>query len=114
VVLNIKMNKFNAERVEMPVTITTRVEDELAKVIDEVAKREGMDRSTVIRRFLLKAVKDWLIERSLEDYQQGKVTLWEAATRCDLSLWEIINEVKKREIHVPYTLEELKADLKGS
>jgi len=114
VVLNIKMNKFNAERVEMPVTVTTRVEDELAKVIDEVAKREGMDRSTVIRRFLLKAVKDWLIERSLEDYEQGKVTLWEAARRCDLSLWEIINEVKKREIHVPYTLEELKGDLKGS
>ncbi|KPV65010.1 MAG: Ribbon-helix-helix protein, copG family [Candidatus Bathyarchaeota archaeon BA1] len=99
--------------VGMPVTVTTRVEDELAKLIDEVAKREGMDRSTVIRRFLSKAVKDWLIERSLEDYEQGRVTLWQAATRCGLSLWEIINEVKKREIHVPYTLEELREDLKG-
>lgn len=97
----------------MPVTFTTRVEEELAKVIDEVARREGMDRSTVIRRFLMKAVKEWMIERSLEDYEQGKVTLWQAAARCDMSLWEVISEVKKREIHVPYTLEELREDLKG-
>lgn len=97
----------------MPVTITTRVEEELAKIIDSIAKREGMDRSTVIRRFLLRAVKDWLIEKSLDEYEQGKLTLWQAAEKCGLSLWEVINEVKKREIHVPYTLEELREDLKA-
>lgn len=97
----------------MPVTITTRVEEKLAKIIDSIAKREGMDRSTVIRRFLLRAVKDWLIEKSLDEYEEGKLTLWQAAEKCGLSLWEMINEVKKREIHVPYTLEELKEDLKA-
>jgi predicted HTH domain antitoxin len=97
----------------MPVTVTTRVEEELAKAIDEVAKREGMDRSTVIRRFLIKAVNEWLIEKSLEEYEEGKMTLWQAAKRCGLSLWEMINEVKKREVHVPYSLEELREDLKG-
>ncbi|MDI6905593.1 MAG: UPF0175 family protein [Candidatus Bathyarchaeia archaeon] len=97
----------------MPVTVTTRVEEELAKIIDSIAKREGMDRSTVIRRFLLRAVKDWLIEKSLDEYEEGKLTLWQAAGKCGLSLWEMINEVKKREIHVPYTLEEMKEDLKA-
>lgn len=97
----------------MPVTITTRVQEELVKMIDDIADREGMDRSTVIRRFLHKAVKNWLIERNLKEYEEGRVTLWQAATRCGLSLWEMINEVKKREIHVPYTLEELREDIKG-
>lgn len=97
----------------MPVTVTTRVEEKLVKIIDSIAKREGMDRSTVIRRFLLRAVKDWLIEKSLDEYEEGKLTLWQAAEKCGLSLWEMINEVKKREIHVPYTLEELKEDLKA-
>ena len=97
----------------MPVTVTTRVEEELVKIIDSIAKSEGMDRSTVIRRFLLRAVKDWLIEKSLDEYEEGKLTLWQAAEKCGLSLWEMINEVKKREIHVPYTLEELKEDLKA-
>lgn len=97
----------------MPVTVTTRVAKELVKIIDSIAEREGMDRSTVIRRFLLKAVKDWLIQRSLEEYEQGKLTLWQAAQKCGLSLWEMIDEVKKRSVHVPYTLEELKEDLKA-
>jgi len=97
----------------VPVTVTTRVEEELARIIDSIAKREGMDRSTVIRRFLLKAVKDWLIERSLDDYEEGKLTLWQAAEKCGLSLWEMVDEVKKRDIHVPYTLEDLKEDLKA-
>jgi predicted HTH domain antitoxin len=97
----------------MPVTLTTRVEDELAKVIDTVSKEEGMDRSTVIRRFLMKAVKEWLIEKSLREYEDGKITLWQAARKCGLSLWEMIDEVKKRKIHVPYTIEEFKEDSKG-
>jgi predicted HTH domain antitoxin len=97
----------------MPVTVTTRIEDKLARLIDQIAGEEGMDRSTVIRRFLSRAVRDWRIEKSLKEYEEGKITLWQAATRCDLSLWEIIDEVRKREVHVPYTLEDLKEDLKG-
>ncbi|RLG17893.1 hypothetical protein DRN63_02400 [Nanoarchaeota archaeon] len=97
----------------MPVTLTTRVDDELAKLIDEIARQEGMDRSTVIRRFLAKAAKDWLIEKSLKDYEEGKITLWQAAERCGLSLWEIIEEARKRDIHVPYMLEDLKEDVEG-
>ncbi len=97
----------------MPTTLTTRVENDLAKIIDEVSKEEGMDRSTVIRRFLTKAAKDWLIEKSLQEYEEGKITLWQAARKCSLSVWEMIDEAKRREIHVPYTLAEFKEDLKG-
>jgi len=95
------------------VTVTTRVEEELARAIDEVAREEGMDRSTVIRRFLSRAVRDWLIEKSLAAYEEGKLTLWGAAERCGLSLWEMIEEARKREVRVPYTLEELREDLKA-
>ncbi len=95
----------------MPVTLTTRVDDELAKLIDEIAKREGMDRSTIMRRFLAKAVRDWLIEKSLKDYEEGRITLWQTAENCGLSLWEIINEAEKRKVNVPYTLEDLKEDV---
>ena len=97
----------------MPVTVTTRIEKDLAQVIDEVAKKEGMDRSTVIRRFLTQAAKEWLIEKNLKDYEQGKITLWQAATTCGMSLWEMIEEAKKREIYVPYSIEEFKKDMKG-
>jgi predicted HTH domain antitoxin len=91
----------------------TRGEDDLAETIDKIAKAENMDRSTVIRRFLSKAVRSWLIERSLEEYGTGKITLWQAAKRCGISLWEMIDEVKHRATRVPYSVEDLRDDLKG-
>ncbi len=42
----------------MPVTLTTRVDEKLAKLIDEIAKEKGMDRSAIMRRFLRKAVRN--------------------------------------------------------
>jgi len=110
--LNIKMNKINTGDL-MPITLTTRVDDDLAKLIDEVAKREGMDRSTVMRRFLSEAAREWLISRALKDYEEGRITLWQAATRCGISLWEIITEAGKRRTKVPYTVDELRQDLKA-
>ena len=95
----------------MPITI--EVDDELVKLIDEIAKEEGSNVSTITRRFLIKALKDWLIERSLKDYEEGKITLWQASERCGLSLWEIIDEAKKRGIRIPYSLEDLKEDIEG-
>lgn len=70
----------------MPVTLTTRVENELAELIDEIAEKESMDRSTVIRRFLSSSARDWIVQKTLEDYQHGRITLWQAAKKCDLSL----------------------------
>ncbi len=105
---------FNTWRFEwMPVTFTTRIEEDLARVIDDISREEGMDRSTVIRRFLMKAAKEWQIERGLQDYEEGKITLWQAAEKCGVSVWEMIVEAEKRKIHVPYTLDEYKEDLKG-
>ena len=97
----------------MPVTVTTRLEEDLAETIDQIAKQEGMDRSTVIRRFLQKSVRDWLIQENLNKYKEGKQTLWQAAERSGLTLWEMVEEARKRRAQVPYTIEELKEDLKG-
>jgi len=69
--------------------------------------------TTVIRRFLIASIKDWQIEKNLQKYEAGKQTLWQAAQQCAISLWEMIQEVKERKIRTPYTIEELKEDMKG-
>lgn len=98
----------------MPVTITTRVNDNLAKLIDNIAQKEGMDRSTVLRRFLEQSAKNWLINKSLKDYQDGRITLRQAAKISELSLWEAIEEAKNRKIYFPYTVDDLKDDLRAA
>lgn len=97
----------------MPKTITSRVDDKLVKLIDKIAQEEGMDRSTVIRRFLISSTKEWLIEKNLKKYEEGKITLWQAAEYCELTIWEMIAEVKKRGVKVPYDSKEFQEDLKG-
>tara|TARA_Y100000310_G_C20413253_1_gene683072 strand:+ start:507 stop:803 length:297 start_codon:yes stop_codon:yes gene_type:complete len=97
----------------MAITVTTRIENDVVDDIDTVAKQEAIDRSAVIRRFLIKSIKEWKIQKHLVEYEQGKTTLWQAAKQCELSLYEIIEEVKQRKIHVPYGIEEFKEDVKA-
>ena len=96
----------------MPITITTRVENDLVQEIDQIAFEEAIDRSSVVRKFLILSLKQWKIDKSLQEYEQGKMTLWQAAQDCGISLWEMITEVQKRGIKVPYTMDDFKDDLK--
>ena len=92
----------------MATTITTRVDDKYVKRIDELAARKGLDRSALLRSFLLSALKEHTIRESLEKYQEGKTTLWEAAEQCNLSLWEMVHEIKQRHVHASYALKNWK------
>jgi len=92
-------------------TVTTRLEEESVKKIDELAARRGVDRSALLRSFLLSALKENTINDALETYQAGKITLWQAAERFSISLWEMIQEAKQRHIHASYEMQELEKDL---
>lgn len=52
------------------------------------------------------------IKKVLEHYEKGKLSLQQAAEQCGLSLYEIIDEVKKRKVYVPYRVEDLEEDTK--
>jgi predicted HTH domain antitoxin len=41
------------------------------------------------------------------------MSLGYAAKKCDLSLWEMMDEVKERKIKVPYSIEDLKEDIEA-
>lgn len=96
----------------MAKTVTTRLDDRYVKRIDEIAARKGIDRSALLRSFFLCALKEQTVRDSLEDYKAGIATLWEAAQACNLSLWEMIQEVKRAHIHTSYDLKEFKKDLR--
>ena len=96
----------------MAMAVTTRLDEGYVKKIDKMAARKGIDRSALLRSFFLCALKKYTIRDSLEDYRKGTTTLWEAAQACNLSLWEIIQEVKNEHIHTSYDLKEFKKDLR--
>ena len=95
----------------MAKTVTTRLDDKSVDKIDEMAAKKGIDRSALLRLFLINALKEQTIQDSLESYKSGTVTLWEAAQKCNLTLWEMIKEIQKAGLQSNYDLNELKKDL---
>jgi predicted HTH domain antitoxin len=95
----------------MTKTLTTRAPDTLAKEIDNIAKEEHLDRSSLIRRLLADAVKEWRKSKALSMYSERKVSIGKAADIAKLSIWEMLDLIKEKGLHIDYTLTALEEDL---
>ena len=73
--------------VDKPIGI--RLPKEMLKRIEEVCKEELLDRSAVIRKFVMLGYKDFMRKKSAEEYLKGRITLSEAAHRAGLTIWEM-------------------------
>ncbi|NJD54449.1 MAG: hypothetical protein FIB07_16495 [Candidatus Methanoperedens sp.] len=93
-------------------TITTRVPDDIEKNIENISRIEHLDKSTVVRRLLSKAVQDWLIENALEQYRDGKITIGKAADMVGIPLREMISIAAKKEIPFQYSFDDLQEDFR--
>jgi len=99
----------------MSKTISTRIDDEYVKKLEEIAKRENIDRSALIRKFILQMLKEYELKRMAELYRKGIVSLQEAATQAKLSLYEIMEYVDKENIRPPdQTKEEVLTEIEKS
>ena len=94
--------------------ITTRVPDDLAKEVERIAQAEALDKSTTIKRLLIKAVEAWKIDYALKLYQDGKISIGKAAETAGVSLWELLDTIVKRKIPIQISKENLEEDLKAA
>ena len=94
-------------------TITTRVPDDIDKKIKNISQIEHLDKSTVVRRLLSKAVQDWQIDYALEQYKDGTITIGRAAQMAGVSLREMIAIAAKKGIPFQYSLDDLKEDFQA-
>ena len=96
----------------MTKTLTTRTPDSLAKEIEALAKEEHLDKSSLIRRLLAEAVQEKRKRKALELYKDGKVSMGKAASIAKLSIWEMLDLIEEKGLHIDYGSEELFEDLK--
>ncbi len=99
---------------DMGITITTRVPEDLEKKIDRISHIEHLDRSTVVRRLLSKAVQEWLIDHVLTQYQEGNITIGRAARMVGIPLREMIAIASRKGIPFQYSLDDLREDLQAA
>lgn len=97
----------------MSPTISVRIKEDTLKELDKIEKEWHIDRSESIRRLLNEAIKSWKIENSLEKLKQHKISIGKAAEECNISIWEIMDLAKEKNIDwMSYTKEDLERELK--
>ncbi|MFQ6052524.1 MAG: UPF0175 family protein [Candidatus Hydrothermarchaeota archaeon] len=91
--------------------VSVRLEEEMLKDIELLMKEYQIDKSEMIRRLLEKALKEAKLEKALELLRKHKISVGKAAKLADVTIYEILDHCKKHEIHIGYSLEDLKRDL---
>lgn len=94
-------------------TTSVRLPDEMVERLDEMAEADHVDRSTMIRRAIEAGLHDIAIDRAVESYQRGGTTAWEAARRHDVSLFELLEELRRRDLWFRTDEETLREQLEG-
>ncbi len=85
-----------------------------AEILEEEAKREGIKKSVLARRLLVKAIRELRLERALREYSEGRCSLGYAAELAGLTIREFLSELVKREGVLQYSLEELREDFEAA
>ena len=93
--------------------VSARVPKERVRLIEEIAKEERVDKSTILDRALESYTRDWKLRKALDSYRGGLVTLSRAAEMAGISIWEMIEMVAERKIGSQYELEDFEEDLKA-
>ncbi len=94
--------------------LSVRIPKEVKEELEELAKLKKRDKAEIIREILTEGIREKIIEVALKLYKEGKVTLWRAAELAGLSLWEIIEELRKRRVELQYGYRELEEDLRAA
>ncbi len=80
--------------------ITAQVKGKIASGLREYMEIYRLDKSSAIRRLLEKGIKNWKLERAVEEYRNSKISLMKASEIADISVWEFIDELNKKNVPI--------------
>ena len=92
--------------------IGVRLSKEVLMKLEEFGKSELEDRSTVLRKAVMRGLKELLAKKAAEDYLKGKATLSEAARKAELTLWEMEKYLVDNGFKSSYSVEDLEKELR--
>lgn len=99
----------------MSKTISARLENDEVDLLNQIAEDERIDRSALIRKFLLQQIKEYEMKKVAEYYRKGLVSLQEAAFQAHVNLYMMMDYLQKEKITPPpQSTEEIEHDLSYS
>ena len=92
--------------------IGIRLPKEVLSKIEKLCKEEVEDRSTMIRKLVLRGYSDLVREKAAKKYVEGRITLSEAAHQMGLTLWETEKYLVDQGYQSSYSIDDLEKELK--
>ncbi len=95
--------------------VSTRLNEKEIEELNKISERESMDRSSLIRKFLLAQIQEYRLKESGEKYRKGLVSMAEAATLAKVSIYTMMDYVDREKIQSPSLSDsEMEEDFKRS
>lgn len=85
--------------------------DDLKEEIDKLRELYREDQSTFIRKLLWKSIAQEKLELALKKYLCDKISLGKASEIAEISIWEMLDELKKRNVTLNYKMAEVELDI---
>lgn len=95
----------------MEEAVTAFLDVDTLKGVNMLSKEFHMDRSSIIKDLIREGLELKIRKRALELYTSRKISLQKAAEIMSISIWEMLDIVKREGIHLDYDMEELNEDL---
>lgn len=91
--------------------VAIRMDMNFLKKIDQLGEEEIVDRSTLLRKFILRGYQEMLKERAAEKYKEGKITFSEAAYRAGLTFWDMERYLVDKGFKSDYSLDDFEEEI---
>ncbi len=91
--------------------ITIMMPDDLKKEIDNLKTLYNEEQSSLIRRLLKKSINGEKIEIAVKMYLDEKISLGKAAELAGISIWEMLDELKRRNIGLKYKISDAELEV---
>ncbi|TFF89109.1 MAG: hypothetical protein EU548_08025 [Promethearchaeota archaeon] len=85
--------------------------DDLKKEIDKLKELYKEDQSSYIRKLLWKSVAQEKLDYALNQYLNEKISLGKASEIAGISIWEMLDELYKRNITLKYKISEAELEI---
>jgi predicted HTH domain antitoxin len=93
------------------ITISARIDEELAKRIARIMRKRGIDRSAAVRELLGMGLREYQLKEVLELVRERKITVWRAAEIAQVTYREMLDQLRERNVPFPVTVGEIAREL---
>jgi len=93
-------------------TVSTRLNDTELELLRKIQELEHLDKASLLRKWISEKIEEYFMQRYGESFKKGECSLEEAANQAGISLWRMIDYVRRQNLWPKDNLDEALLELK--